>query len=362
MRMEDKETLPGEASSLSEFASKGDGARQLSLAAIGFVLLALAWQWRDAPANWWAAQTGRRPLLAAKSWYYNLAQIDVDKIAKSDADVLVIDYAKDGGKTPLTPGDVARLKTKADGSQRIVISYMSIGEAEEFRFYWKPEWTVTAAPKPSWEIAPNCAWPGAHAVRYWQDDWKAITIGDGDSYLNRIIAAGFDGVYLDRVDMFSYDLVKSKNPNARADMIAFVTELATRARAKRPGFLVIPQNGEDLLSDRDYRQVIDANSKEDLLYGVAGTGTRNAKDEIQHSVAQLGRLSWDWKPVFVVEYPATRDQVAPIAGELSRLGMVPTFAHRNLDGDDPFIERTRPEAKVGTPEYYATKCDRTNSW
>ena len=50
-------------------------------------------------------------------------------------------------------------------------------------------------------------------------------------------------------------------------MIAFVQALAARARALKPGFLIVPQNAEELLTDQAYRAVIDGLGKEDLLFG-----------------------------------------------------------------------------------------------
>ena len=40
--------------------------------------------------------------------------------------------------------------------------------------------------------------------RYWHPDWKKIIYGNSDAYLDRIVAAGFDGVYLDKIDVFEY--------------------------------------------------------------------------------------------------------------------------------------------------------------
>ncbi len=60
-------------------------------------------------------------------------------------------------------------------------------------------------------------------------------------------------------------------------MIAFVTKLAAHARGRKPGFLVVPQNGEELLTDAGYRAVIDGIGKEDILYGETRTSSRTAR-------------------------------------------------------------------------------------
>jgi cysteinyl-tRNA synthetase len=35
-------------------------------------------------------------------------------------------------------------------------------------------------------------------------EWQDIIFGDADGYLDRIMNAGFDGVYLDIIDAFEY--------------------------------------------------------------------------------------------------------------------------------------------------------------
>lgn len=115
-------------------------------------------------------------------------------------DVLIIDlFFHDG--TTLTANEIAQLKTKSGGGKRKVIAYMSIGEAEDYRYYWQGEWNKT---KPSWMGSENPNWPGNYKVKYWEGDWQNIIYKNSDSYLNKIQDAGFDGVYLDIIDAFEY--------------------------------------------------------------------------------------------------------------------------------------------------------------
>lgn len=297
-----------------------------------------------------------RPLATARSWHYQLDHIDADKLDRIDADVMVIDFAKQDGKVPLSPEEVDRLKSKPDGSRRYVIAYLSVGEGEEFRTYWRPEWKTSP---PDWVGEENCAWPLAHRIRYWREGWKSINFRGPQSYLSRIISAGFDGVYLDRVDI--YETFEKERPTAREDMITHVSQLAETARRLKPGFFVIPQNAESLLSDARYRVVIDGIGKESLLNGAVQTGQRNSAKDIQWSVSLLSALEKDGKPVFAVEYLTTPEQMAAAARELRHLGMVPTFQTRALDGGDP----TAPidlKAEVGTPERTTKECPPGTSW
>ena len=50
----------------------------------------------------------------------------------------------------------------------------------------------------------NPNWPGNYKVRYWEQSWKDIIYGNDNSYLKKILDAGFDGVYLDIIDAFEY--------------------------------------------------------------------------------------------------------------------------------------------------------------
>ncbi len=101
----------------------------------------------------------------------------------------------------LTKTDLSLLRTKDNGGKRLLISYMSIGEAEDYRFYWKEDWNPSNL---SWIERENPNWPGNYKVKYWDKDWQSIILGDEESYLQKIIDVGFDGVYLDIIDAFWY--------------------------------------------------------------------------------------------------------------------------------------------------------------
>ncbi|WP_049784619.1 endo alpha-1,4 polygalactosaminidase [Sediminispirochaeta smaragdinae] len=117
-------------------------------------------------------------------------------------DVLLIDLFFDGTEeSELSASEVAALRAKANGGSRIVLAYMSIGEAEHYRYYRKGSWNDN---KPVWLAGENSDLPGNYKVRYWSDDWKEIIYENDQSYLKKIIDAGFDGVYLDIIDAYEY--------------------------------------------------------------------------------------------------------------------------------------------------------------
>ena len=78
---------------------------------------------------------------------------------------------------------------------------MSIGEAENYRYYWHIDWNLSP---PKWMSVENSDWKGNYKVKYWDQDWKDIIYGYTNSYLDKIVNKGFDGVYLDIIDAFEY--------------------------------------------------------------------------------------------------------------------------------------------------------------
>jgi len=118
-------------------------------------------------------------------------------LCASRYDVLVIDLFWDEA-TALTVDELARVRQKPQGGNRLILAYMSIGEAESYRWYWNPSWRPGS---PSWLGPENPDWAGNYLVRYWEDSWQDIIVGSA-GYLDKIISAGFDGVYLDIIDAF----------------------------------------------------------------------------------------------------------------------------------------------------------------
>ncbi|MGP1532348.1 MAG: endo alpha-1,4 polygalactosaminidase, partial [Treponema sp.] len=80
-------------------------------------------------------------------------------------------------------------------------------EAEDYRYYWEKQWKHR---RPSWLDKENSEWKGNYKVKYWDAEWKSIIFGSDGAYLDRILAAGFDGVYLDIIDAFEYFESKQK--------------------------------------------------------------------------------------------------------------------------------------------------------
>jgi cysteinyl-tRNA synthetase len=322
-----------------------------------------------------ASEEGRARLANVTSWGYQLQHLDLNQVATAPHDLIVVDETLAGsGRGKVSGSDLARLKRKPDGQRRLVLSYLSIGEAEDYRGYWRSSWVVPAASStrtgalaelaaigatparaqlrltmagpdkplnqptaaaPAWLGLENAEWRGNYGVRFWHPDWKAVVFGNPDAALDRIIAAGFDGVYLDRADV--YNNWRRDNPTAKADMVTFIGEIASYARQQKPGFLVVMQNAEELLSSKHLRDALDGVAKEDLLYGVAAEGRENSAADIEASLSFLKLARNDGLPVLVIEYLHDNETMAKARRRIEGEGFVPYFGPRLLNS----LERDR---------------------
>lgn len=123
----------------------------------------------------------------------------ITAVSQTDYDIIIMDCFFNNEE--FTASEINSLKIKKNSGMRIVISYMSIGEAEDYRYYWQDSWINNP---PNWLEDENPDWEGNYKVRYWDKDWQSIIYGNDNSYLKKIINAGFDGVYLDIIDAFEY--------------------------------------------------------------------------------------------------------------------------------------------------------------
>lgn len=120
-------------------------------------------------------------------------------LQNTDYDMLIIDlYA---GSRLLTRAEVEKLQHKQNGARRLVIAYMSVGEAETYRQYWQPDWEKNL---PDWLAEPNKDWQDNYRVKFWRPEWKHLLYGNPHAYLDEIMAAGFDGAFLDVIDVYQY--------------------------------------------------------------------------------------------------------------------------------------------------------------
>lgn len=236
----------------------------------------------------------------------------VRRLAECGRDWLVLDAVFSTDDGPWTSAELQSIRAGKPG--RRVMAYVSIGEAEDYRPYWRRDWDADGdgrpdAAAPGFLLDENPDWKGNYRVRYWHEQWQQILL----PVVDQVVEQGFDGIYLDIVDAFEaqeHDPATGQwrdnwvNPETgnsyRRDMIRWVQKIAQRARSHRPDFWVIPQNASQLLEHPDYVDLISAIGVEDLW--LAGSRLRK-ESEYRYTLGPLKRFRETGKPVLVIDYP-----------------------------------------------------------
>ncbi|MBN2651994.1 MAG: endo alpha-1,4 polygalactosaminidase [Spirochaetales bacterium] len=273
---------------------------------LGCRLSVLQEAWADQPAD--ALDTGG---FVPQSFVYMIQGDVLPSAASISSDIVVIDYSKDGsdGQAYLT-AEIAGLKS---GGKKI-LSYLSIGEAESYRWYFQESWLngvdQPVEEAPGWLGLTNPDWTGNYKVQYWAREWQEDYVF---AYLDKIVAAGFDGVYLDIVDAWYYyshlncEGIRLTEEVAAREMILLVRRIAEYTRDANPNFIIVPQNGLPILdydADNKFLQTISGYGVEDLFY----KGTRKRSDsDIEYRLGYIKKLTDASKFVLVTDYVVNED-------------------------------------------------------
>ena len=268
--------------------------------------------------------SSRDRIRQVRSWAYQLQKVDVDQLATSPYELIVIDHA-DERLVPWDPAVIEQLRN-ASGSPRLVLAYLSIGEAEDYRPYWNPAWRQEA---PEWMGASNPNWRGNYPVKYWHPQWREILLGFG-GYVDILLAQGFDGFYLDRVDVYEKWGPTGSGPGDREEsartMVALVRAIAHHVRTvrKRENAIIVAQNAPELSRVSGYLDAVDALALEDLLYESGlSRSTRAVERRLRGFV---GPLMEQGVPVFTVDYMSRTWAARRYERLLRRLGAIPYAA------------------------------------
>lgn len=205
------------------------------------------------------------------TWFYmidvNLEMEMVEQVAESEYDMVVLDFIPSEANNTDFPMASVVAELHNAPQPKLVMAYIDIGQAEDFRTYWQPGWGIG---NPEWIVAidPD-GWEGNFPVTYWHDDWRSIWLGE-NGYLQNILDLGFDGVYLDWVEAYSDENVvaaaQTEGIDPRQEMIRWVSDIADFTRSQQPNFVVIGQNAAELAADDEYSDVVDAIAQEQVWF------------------------------------------------------------------------------------------------
>lgn len=263
-------------------------------------------------------------------WMYQIQGLEeenaIDQMAQSHYPLIVIDpiYTIKGNKKFDIQSALEKLRFLPNGRRRLIIAYIDIGQAEDYRTYWKNDWiapTDFQKGYPSFlvTIDPD-GWSGNYPVAYWSKKWKKIWLQDG--IIEDLAQKGFDGVYLDWIESYDDEHVKiraqAKNKNTTQEMFLFIKKIRQKAQTITPDFLIIAQNVPYLLDENpeEYSSIIDAVSFEDTWYSgeadsdwdspdggdIANDNEADDQYSTQNLVTQYQKYLDLGIPVFTVDY------------------------------------------------------------
>ena len=282
-------------------------------------------------------------------WGYQIQSINQpgvsNTLANSSYDMLVIeptrtDWSSDDRNfdTHALVETLKKSRSSEKAYRKLVIAYIDIGEAEDWRWYWtwSEEWKQ-GSPKPlDWPDYivgrdPD-GWGGNYPVAFWDSDWKDIVIYGNNqptnsqrnytSIIDEVIQDGFDGIYLDWVEAFedanviSAAILEGKDP--ALEMIKFINEMRAYATNSNPDFLIIQQNAASLCTGHpELFSTIDAIAQEGIWFeGKAtdnwdereGYDIINSSDTINYYLNYLNKYKDAGLPVFDCEYALFKAQ------------------------------------------------------
>ncbi len=169
----------------------------------------------------------------AEDWVMATRDTEISDLKGLSDKLIIIDYSLDGTDSgQFTSSEIKALQD----SDNIVLAWISVGEAEIFRFYWDAEWEIATESAPCYETYDdrynrkgltwrNCNegkrpdWMGpedtethGYHVRFWSENWWKIAM---KPYLDRVAESGFDGVYLDPQNSISYWMTNTEEKYSR---------------------------------------------------------------------------------------------------------------------------------------------------
>jgi uncharacterized protein (TIGR01370 family) len=192
----------------------------------------------------------------------------------------------------IVESDVVKPTQYPDGRTRFY-AYVSVGETENTRAYWKQVRDSTTI------IEKNPDWPNSYRVDIRSPLWRSILT---DQVIPEIVKKKFSGIFLDTIDVPLY--LEERNPKKFARSTAVLVQFIHSLKKKFPQLGIIPNNGLSIL--HQIGKWVDGVVVEDV-YTRYDFETKSYDatpvDETTKKEDQLDRfISQFKKPVYVVLY------------------------------------------------------------
>ena len=94
-----------------------------------------------------AGENRRARLQQARTWMYQIQELESDRaiqaLANTDYPLLVVEPNHNHKGNPFDCRRMVQtLRTMTNGKERLVLAYIDIGQAENWRTYWKEDWVA----------------------------------------------------------------------------------------------------------------------------------------------------------------------------------------------------------------------------
>ncbi|PID76057.1 MAG: glycoside hydrolase, end-alpha-1,4-polygalactosaminidase [Deltaproteobacteria bacterium] len=305
-------------------------------------------------------------LQKAQTWMYQLQDLESDRaiqaLANTKYPLLVVEPGHNQKEISFDSQRMLQvLHTMPDGRRRLVLAYIDIGQAEDWRTYWEEDWIAPTSQKRGFPdflitVDPD-GWQGCYLVAYWDRRWKDIWVGP-DGIVATLAEMGFDGVYLDWVEAYDDEQVRKSAERAKInpeqEMIRFIEEIGAVGKKIIPDFLVVVQNAPFLIDEAPerYLRAIDALAVEDTWFHGEGDvdwddpgagDLRNRHDDdwtTENRLLQYNKYLQHGLPVFSVDYCIEKNNVEKVYREARKAGLRPLVTKVSLSR----ITATPPES------------------
>jgi cysteinyl-tRNA synthetase, unknown class len=290
------------------------------------------------------------------TWMYQIQGLDdsvaISSLAETEYPMLVVEPGHNFTSDVYNTSELVQsLRRTPSGQQRLLLAYIDIGQAEDYRTYWQANWiapTANSSGTPDWlvTIDPD-GWSGNYPVAYWRQEWKDLWLGS-DGLIAEMALFGFDGVYLDWIEAYDDTAVRALASDDQVDpdieMIKFIEQIKAAGSDISPGFLVVAQNAAFLIDADPARYVatIDALAVEDTWFAGAGDAQwtdSSAGDQanvfedeysVENRLNQYKLFLNRSVPVFTVDYCISELNANQVYADSRSAGLIPLVTRVSL--------------------------------
>jgi cysteinyl-tRNA synthetase len=235
---------------------------------------------------------------------YQLSSYEDDKlddIAGKPQELVIIDLARDAAASYFTADEIGKVRAKG----KKVLAYFEIGSLEKFR----PDFEQFRRTNPDLMLNEWEHWEGEFFVKYWDKRWWESAV---KPRVDRALAAGFDGVYMDTplaYEEIDLRLVPGETRQTLGrKMVDLIIRISEYAKQARPDFLIYPQNSPELRHHTGYTKAIDGIGMEELFF--LATDEPCDKDFCAENLREAKALRDAGKTVVAIDYATDPDNIA----------------------------------------------------